>query len=115
MEPALLRLQVDARSGEPFQYPAYLFLVLLQRAAVYEDIIEEGCAEDIQKVPDGVIYEMLEAAGGVGEAKWHDLVLEVAISCPECCLPLLPFGDAEVVVAIAKVELGVPPRLLQAS
>src|SRR6266699_6153668 len=92
-----------------------MFLILLQRAAVYEDVIKEGCAEDVQKVSDGVIYEMLETAGGVGEAKRHDLVFEMAVSRPECCLPLLPFGNAEVVVAIAKVEFSVPLRLLQAS
>ena len=103
MEPALHWFQVDASYRESFQNQPHMFFILVWRAAVYEDVIEEGGAENVQKVSNSVVYEVLETAAGVREAEWYNLVLEMAISRPERGFPLLSFCDAEVVVSIVKI------------
>ena len=57
------------------------------------DVVMERRAEDVQKVLDCVVDEVLETALSVREAQWHDLLLEMAISCAESGFPLLYFCD----------------------
>ena len=55
------------------------------------------------EVMEGVIHHGLECSGAIGEAKEHDQQFEQPLVCPECCLPLISFLNAHIVIAPADI------------
>src|ERR1700687_4865851 len=81
-----------------------------RRVGVYQDGVEVRNTELVQILAQGSVDVGLERGGGVGEAKRHDEVFEMAVSGAESCLPLVAHGDADKVVCGPKVDLGVELR-----
>ena len=55
---------------------------------------------------------MLECCGCIGKSEWHDEPLKGTIMHPECGLPFVPFSNANKMVSMAEVKLGIDPGLL---
>jgi hypothetical protein len=77
------------------QYFTYVFPMFGRIIGVDEYIVEVHTDAYIKQISEDVIHETLKDRGTVGQAKWHDLPLERAISCPECSFPLVAFGDSD--------------------
>lgn len=79
-----------------------------------EDVLSGGARKDqdiiyihknkaIQKVSVDIIHQGVEHCWGIGEAKGHDQVLEVAQECVKHRLSLIPISDPDQVVCISQV------------
>src|SRR5882724_5616266 len=95
--------------SEPFQDMSDMDLMIFQRVGEDEDVIEVDHYEDISHVSENMVHKHLKHSGCVGESHRHDQELERAISGSEGCLPLVASRNANIVIAGAKVELGVDP------
>jgi hypothetical protein len=49
----------------------------------------------IKQISKDVIHKMLKDRGTVGQAEWHDLPLERAISGSECSFLLIALGNSD--------------------
>ena len=81
---------------------------------VDEDVVEVDDAEDVEVLAKGVVHEVLERRGGVGESEGHDGVFEVAVAAAEGGLPFVSRGDPNEVVRAAEIEFGEEPSLGEA-
>ena len=57
-------------------------------------------------VSEGIVHELLECCGRVGEPKEHYCWFEEAFVCDEGGLPLVAVFDANIVIAPADVKFG---------
>ena len=71
---------------------------------VQGDVVEVDDDEGVQEGAKDVVHERHEGGWGVGEAKRHDSVLEMAIPGSEGCLGSVGLRDADLTVARAEVE-----------
>jgi len=79
---------------------AYVFLVFLQGAAVYQDVVEVGSAEVVQEGSEYVVDKSLEVGGRIREAEGHDQRLEESVTGPEGSLLFLPSGHPDEVMVV---------------
>jgi hypothetical protein len=75
------------------QYFTYVFPMFGRIVGVDEYIVEVHDDAYIKQISEDVIHKTLKDRGTVGQAEWHDLPLERAISGSECGFPLVAFGD----------------------
>ena len=87
--------------------------MLLRIVGVYQDIIQVYYYGDINHVGEDVIHEPLETRWGIGEPLGHHQPLERPVPGPECGLPFIAIGDADEVVGMSQVDLGIDPGLVQ--
>ena len=85
--------------------------VLLRIVGVYQDIIQVYYYRDINHVSEDVVHEPLETRQGIGEPLGHHQPLERPIPGPESGLPFVTIGDADEVVGMSQVDLGIDPGL----
>ena len=88
--------------------------VLLRIIGVYQDIIQVYYYGDINHVGKDVVHEPLETCQGIGEPLGHHQPLERPIPPglgPESGLPFVAIGDADGVVGMSQVNLGIDPGL----
>lgn len=65
--------------------------VLFEGITVDQDIVDKRCAENIQKIKESVVNEVLESGGGIAEAKGHDFVLVMTKSGSESRFSIVSF------------------------
>ena len=85
--------------------------MLLRIIGVYQDIIQVYYYGVINHVGEDVIHEPLETRWGIGEPLGHHQPLERPIPGPESGLPFVAIGDADEVVGMSQVDLGIDPGL----
>ena len=85
--------------------------VLLQIIKVYQDIIQVYYYGDVNHVGEDVVHEPLETHQGIGEPLGHHQPLERPVLGPESGLPFVAIGDADEVVGMLQVDLGIDPGL----
>ena len=85
--------------------------VLPQIVRVYQDVIQVYNYGDVNHISEDVIHEPLETCWGVGEPLGHHQPLERPVSGPEGGFPFIAIGDADEVVGMLQVNLGVDPYL----
>ena len=85
--------------------------VLLQIVGVYQDIIQVYDYGDVNHVGEDVVHEPLETHRGIGEPLGHHQPLERPILGPEGGLPFIAIGNADEVVGMSQVDLGIAPGL----
>jgi hypothetical protein len=49
----------------------------------------------IKQISKDVIHETMKDRGTVGQAEWHNLPFEQAVTGSECSFPLVVFGDSD--------------------
>ena len=81
--------------------------VLLRIIGVYQDIIQVYYYGDVNHVSEDVIHEPLETCRGIGEPLGHHQPLERPVPGPESGLPFVAIGDADEVVGMSQVDLGI--------
>ena len=72
---------------------------------VNQDVIQVHNDEDVKLLRKDLVDVPLEACWCVCQTEKHHLILEVAISSPERCFPLVSFADFHLVVCTGEVEL----------
>lgn len=80
-----------------------MFPVLLQAAAVGQDVIKVGGTEDVKEGSKHIIDKVLEACWDIGEAKRHDKGLIELIPGMKCCLLLFPLCHPDQVVSSIQI------------
>ena len=85
--------------------------VLLRIVGVYQDIIQVYYYGDVNHVGEDVVHEPLETCQGIGEPLGHHQPLERPVPGPEGGLPFVAIGDADEVVGMSQVDLGIDPGL----
>jgi hypothetical protein len=83
--------------------------VILDVVGVNEDVVQIHNDCDVEKVGEDIVHEMLECGGGVGKSEWHNTPLIRTVSSPEGGFPLVSFGDADKMVCMSEIYLGVDP------
>ena len=87
--------------------------VLLWIVGVYQDIIQVYDYGDVNHVSKDVVHEPLETCWGIGEPLGHHQPLKRPMLGPEGGLPFVAIGDADEVVGMSQVDLGVDLGLAQ--
>ena len=85
--------------------------VLLRIVRVYQDIIQVYYYGDVNHVGEDVVHEPLETCQGIGEPLGHHQLLKRPIPGLEGGLPFVAIGDADEVVGMSQVNLGIDPGL----
>ena len=90
-----------------FKYPFGLFLAFLFSLGKYEDVINVNDEPSFHNhISQSWTHEGLKSGQGVALSKEHDQGFIESIGCDECCLPFVPFLDANVVIPPLHVHLG---------
>src|SRR5882672_9491935 len=93
--------------AQSFQDALDMDLMIFKGIGEYEDIVEVDHYEDVIHVSEDMIHEGLECSGSIGESHGHNQEFERAIMGAKGCLPLMPSGNANIVITSMQVELGV--------
>ena len=102
---------VSAESGKDFPD---MGRVLLWIVGVYQDVIQVYDYGDINHIGEDVVHEPLETHRGIGEPLGHHKPLERRpVSGPEGGFPFVAIGDADEVVGMSQVNLGVDLGLVR--
>ena len=112
-ELALGDLGVQLVGRQPLQHALDVPLVLLQRAAVDEDVVEEDEHELVQLLAEGVLHERHEGRRRVGQAHGQHQPLVVAVARRERRLAHVLRRHLDLPVAGAQVDLAEVGRALQ--
>jgi hypothetical protein len=99
VEGTLLGLGEEAVGTEAVQHETYVALVLVERAAEDEDVVEIHDGKVVQEVAEHVIHQVLKRGRRIGQPEWHHPIFVVAIAGTESSLPFFSFGDAYEVVS----------------
>ena len=83
-----------------------MVLVLFERLAVDEDVVEEHEDELVEEGAEGLVHEVHEGGGSVGQAEGEHEEFEVTVAGAEGGLGNVVGVDADLVVAGAEVNLG---------
>jgi hypothetical protein len=81
-------------------------LVFLGGLGEYEDVIKVNNDEGVQMLAEDLVHEALKGGWGIGEAEGDDGEFKVAVTSAEGSLGDVSFGDSDLVVALAEVNLG---------
>ena len=112
MELTLVSLSIEPIPMESGKDLPDVGRVLLRIIRVYQDIIQVYDYRDVNHIGKDVIHEPLETRRGVGEPLGHHKPLERPISSPEGGFPFVTIGNADKVVGMSQVDLGVDPGLV---
>ena len=85
--------------------------MLLWIVGVYQDVIQVYNYGDVNHISEDVVHEPLEPCQGVGEPLGHHKPLKRPVSSPEGGLPFVAISNADKVVGVSQVNLGVDPGL----
>jgi len=88
-----------------------LFMVSRLIRGVNENVIKVYYHADIKHVGEDVVHEALEGAWGVGKAERHYQPLEGSVLGAEGGFPFVTFADANEMVGVPKIYLGIDTRL----
>ena len=109
----LAGLGVQSLLTQARQCLSYMLLVLLQRVAVHDDVVEEHQDEPVEEVREGVVHQLHEDARRVAQAHRQHVVLEQPLRRGEGRLVPIRLADEDLIEARAQVDLGEVLRLGQ--
>jgi hypothetical protein len=107
MEGAFFGTAVKSVFPEMSEYFFDMFLVVLNVVRIDEDVIQIHDDCNVEKVREDVVHEMLECSGGVGKSEWHTTPLVGTVSSLEGSFPLVSFSNADKMVCMSDIYLGV--------
>ena len=113
MELTLVGPSIEPMSTESGKDFPDMGRVLLRIVRVYQDIIQVYYYGDINHVGEDVVHEPLETRRGIGEPLGHHQPLERPIPGLEGGLPFVAISDADKVVGMSQVNLGIDMGLAQ--
>ncbi|KIO03918.1 hypothetical protein M404DRAFT_144465, partial [Pisolithus tinctorius Marx 270] len=93
VKPALLWLGIKTMLSKAVEYLFYMFMV-------YHNT-------DIEHVCKDAIDESLEGCRHISQTEWHYLPLVRTITSAECCFPFISICDADQMIGMAEVDLGI--------
>ena len=90
-----------------------MLLVLFQRVAIHDNVVEIDDHESIKVGVEDFIHQGAKSGRCIGESKRHDKKFIGPVPCYACCLRLVPFRNADLLIPRAQVELSEVPRMPQ--
>ena len=111
MELTLVSLSIEPVSAESGKDFLDMGQVLLWIVGVYQDIIQVYDYGDVNHIGEDVVHEPLETRRGNGEPLRHHKPLKRPVLSLEGGFPFVAIGDADEVVGMLQVDLGVDPGL----
>ncbi|KXN92783.1 hypothetical protein AN958_04027 [Leucoagaricus sp. SymC.cos] len=86
---------------------ANMFAVFSGVVGIDEDVVQIDRNADIEEVTEDVIHKMLESSRCVSKTEGHNQPFKGAVAGPKSSFPLITFGDADKMVGVPQVYLGV--------
>lgn len=80
-----------------------MLFVVVEVVAVEKDVVEIGSAKDVEVFFEAVGYKVLERSWGVGEAKRHDGVFQMSVTCAKRGFPFFSYCHSGLVVSLSDV------------
>ncbi|KXN87128.1 hypothetical protein AN958_09171 [Leucoagaricus sp. SymC.cos] len=93
--------------SEPLENLANMFAVFSGVVRVDEDVVQIDRNADIKEVAEDVIHEMLESGRCVSKTEGHNQPFKGAVASLKSSFPLIAFGDADEMVGMSEIYLGV--------
>ena len=87
-------------------YRPEMKLVLVDGAAVNDDIVEVHHKKFAGEGPENFVHEAHKCAWSIGETEWHDEPFIQSLACLEGRLPLVTFPDTNLMITVSEVQLG---------
>ena len=91
-----------------------MLLAFAQRIAVDQDVVDVGCAENIEEWSEDVVDKVPKCARSVRKARRKNQILEKTVSCAKRRLQSVTLCNAQTVEGSNDVELAVVISLTQA-
>ena len=107
MELTLLRFCVEPVFAESLEDLLDMLLVGSLVLRVNEDVIQVDNDANIKEISKDCIDKLLECCRGVGYTEWHNEPFIGAIVCVERHFPLITLSDADQMVCVPEVQLGI--------
>ena len=85
-------------------YRPNMKLVLVDGAAVNEDIVKVDHQELAGEGTENFVHETHKSAWSIGEAKWHDEPFIQSLSCLEGRLPLIALSDSYLMISVSEIQ-----------
>ena len=105
-ETALAHIGIEVVVAEDGEHGGEVVLVLFDSFGVDQNVVEKNNHVGVEVLAEDVVHEALEGGGGIGEAEGDDG--EIVVAVPRSKGGLLDVGllDADLVVALAEINLG---------
>jgi hypothetical protein len=100
-----LLFEVELELADLLKYEREMFLVLIYRVTVHEQIIKIGMQEDAYKVSKDHRHHVLERGGGVTVPNLHCMAYVCAIYRGECTLVYILGHCTNLFIHIGEVDL----------
>src|SRR5437899_2118455 len=107
MELTLFRFSIELVFAEASEDFLDMSLVQLLVLGIDEDVVKVYDNTHVQEVCEDAINKPLESSRGISEAKGHHQPLIGAVAHAEGGLPLIARGDADKVVGMVEIDLGI--------
>jgi hypothetical protein len=98
-------LSVQLLTTKYLQDSTNMLLMLFECLTVDEDIIDKDYHESIEVLAEGLVHQMHEGRGRIGETKWQHEKLIMTITSAKCSLRYITRIDADLMVAGAEIDL----------
>lgn len=102
---AFTHFHIELMQSELSQHLLQMRNMLLHRATVNEDVIQENQHELPKEWLEYGIHKTLERSRGVGESKWHDAELKMTMVRLKSCFGFILRPHADLMVPRSHVQL----------
>ena len=107
VELTLVRASIETMEPETAEDFLDMFPVIGHVFGEDEDIVEIDNDTDVEEILEDVVHEPLERGGSIGKSERHNKPFKGAIASPKGGFPFVTFGDADQVVSMPEVDLGI--------
>ena len=111
MELAFVGMSVKSMLLESLEYLVDMLSVIRDVVRVDQYVVQVNHYRDIEHVRENVVHKMLEGGRHIRKSERHNVPFEGAIAGAECCFPFIAIGDADQVICVSEIDLGVNPGL----
>ena len=111
MELAFVGASVKSMLSESSEYLADMLSVFGDVVGVDQYVVQVNHYRDVEHVGENVVHEMLEGGRRIRKSERHNVPFEGAVAGAERCFPFIAIGDADQVICMSEINLGVNPGL----
>jgi len=111
IELALLGFSIQSVFPQAAEDFFNLFMVSGLIGRIDKNIVKIYDNANVQHVHENVVHEALKSPGSVGQAEGHNQPLEGSVLGAKGGFPFVTFPDADEVIGVPQINLGIDPRL----
>ena len=111
IELTFVSVSIKSMLSELSEYLADMLSVIGDVVRVDQYVVQVNHYRDVKHVRENVVHEMLEGGRCIRKSERHNVPFEGAIAGAERCFPFIAIGDADQVICMSEINLGVNPGL----